>query len=82
MIYCTRGEHTNHYTTVGFIGVVMVSVLASSAVDHGFISGVMVSVLASSAVDHGFIGGVMVSVLTSSAVDHGFTLSITPLMNP
>ena len=36
------------------IGGVMVSVLASSAVDRGFIGGVMVSVLASSAVDRGF----------------------------
>ena len=44
---------------------VMVSVVASSAVDCGFIGGVMVSVLASSAVDCGFIGGVMVSVLAS-----------------
>ena len=35
-------------------GGVMVSVLASSAVDRGFISGVMVSVLSSSAVDRGF----------------------------
>jgi hypothetical protein len=50
----------------------MVSVLASSAVDHGFIGGVMVSVLASSAVDLGFIGGVIVSLLASSAVDHVF----------
>jgi hypothetical protein len=32
----------------------MVSMLASSVVDHGFISGVMVSMLASSVVDHGF----------------------------
>jgi hypothetical protein len=36
---------------------VMVSVLASSAVDCGFIGGVMVSVLASSAVDRVFICG-------------------------
>jgi hypothetical protein len=36
----------------------MVSVLASSAVDHGFIGGVIVRVLTSSAVIHGFIGGV------------------------
>jgi hypothetical protein len=36
------------------IGGVIVSVLASSAVDRGFIGGVMVSVLASSAVDRGF----------------------------
>ena len=36
------------------IGGIMVSVLASSAVDRGFISGIMVSVLASSAVDCGF----------------------------
>ena len=43
-----------------FIGVVMVSVLASSAVDRGFSDGVMVSVLASSAVDPGFIVGLMV----------------------
>jgi hypothetical protein len=48
-----------------FIGDVMVSVLASSAVDRGFIGDVMVSVLASSAVDRGFIGDVMVSVITS-----------------
>ena len=54
------------------IGVVMVSVLASSEVDRGFIGGVMVSVLASSVVDRGFIGGVMVSVLASSVVDRGF----------
>ena len=38
----------------GFIGDVMVSVLASSVVDRGFIGDVMVSVLASSAVDRGF----------------------------
>ena len=44
----------------GFIGGVMVSVLASSLVDRGFIGGVMVSVLVSSLVDRGFIGGVMV----------------------
>ena len=36
------------------IGGVMVSMLASSAVDCGFIGGVMVSMLASSAVDCGF----------------------------
>ena len=36
------------------ISGVMVSVLASSAVDRGFIGGVMVSVLAWSAVDRGF----------------------------
>ena len=53
------------------IGGVLVSVLASSAVDRGFIDGVLVSVLASSAVDRGFIGGVLVSVLASSAVDRG-----------
>ena len=35
-------------------GGVMVSVLASSAVDRGFICGVMFSVLASSVVDRGF----------------------------
>jgi hypothetical protein len=38
----------------GFIGGVMVKVLASSVVDHGLICGVMVRVLASSVVDHGF----------------------------
>jgi hypothetical protein len=32
----------------------MVSMLASSAVDHGFIGDVMVSVLSPSAVDRGF----------------------------
>jgi coenzyme F420-reducing hydrogenase beta subunit len=35
------------------IGGVLVSVLASSAVDRGIIDGVLVSVLASSAVDRG-----------------------------
>ena len=44
----------------GFIGGVMVSVLASSLVDRGFIGGVMVSVLALSLVDRGLAGGVMV----------------------
>ena len=44
----------------GFIGGVMVSVLASSLVDRGFIGGVIVSVLASSLVDRGLAGGVMV----------------------
>ena len=38
----------------GFIGGVMVSVLASSVVDRGFIGGVMVSMLTSSRVDRGF----------------------------
>jgi hypothetical protein len=52
-IYHTPGEPANHYTTYeitiyhtvdcGFIGGVMVSVLASSVVDRGFIGGVMVS---------------------------------------
>jgi hypothetical protein len=59
-------------TINGFISGVMVSMLASSEVDHGFIGGVMVSVLTSREVDHGFIGGVMVSMLTSREVDHGF----------
>ena len=44
----------------GFIGGVMVSVLASSLVDRGFIGGVIVSVFALSLVDRGFISGVMV----------------------
>ena len=44
---------------------VMVSMLASGAVDHGFIGGVMVSMLASGAVDHGFIGGVIISMGSS-----------------
>ena len=44
----------------GFIGGVMVSVLASSLVDRGFIDGVIVSVLALSLVDRGLAGGVMV----------------------
>ena len=35
----------------------MVSVLASSVVDHGFIGGVVVSMLVSSVVDDEFIGG-------------------------
>ena len=64
----------SYLTLVNCISDVMVSVLASSAVDHGFIGDVMVSVLASSSVDHRFIGGVMVSVLASSAVDHRFEL--------
>ena len=54
------------------ISGVMVSMLASSVVDHGFISDVMVSMLTSSGVGHGFISGVMVSMLASSAVGHGF----------
>jgi hypothetical protein len=85
MIYCTRGEHINDYTTYEpmiYCGGVIVSVLTSSAVDHAFIGGVMVSVLASSAIDHGFIGDVIVSVLASSAVDHGFIGGVTPPMNP
>jgi hypothetical protein len=48
MIYCTGGEHANHYTTdeptIYRTGGDLA--LASSAVDHGFIGGVMVSVLA------------------------------------
>jgi hypothetical protein len=44
----------------GFIGGVMVSLLASSLIYCGFIGGVMVSVLVSSLVDRGSIGGVMV----------------------
>ena len=36
------------------ISGVMVSVLASIAIDRGFISGVMVSILASIAIDRGF----------------------------
>ena len=44
----------------GFIGGVMVSVLASSLVDRGFIGGVIVSVLALNLVDRGLAGGVMV----------------------
>ena len=44
----------------GFIGGVIVSVLASSLVDRGFIGGVIVSVLALSLVDRGLAGGVMV----------------------
>ena len=44
----------------GFIGGVMVSVLASSLVDRGFIGSVIVSVFALSLVDRGFISGVMV----------------------
>ena len=44
----------------GFIGGVMVSVLASSLLDRGFIGGVIVSVLALSLVDRGLAGGVMV----------------------
>ena len=44
----------------GFIGGVMVSVLASILVDRGFIGGVIVSVLALSLVDRGLAGGVMV----------------------
>ena len=55
------------FDSLTFIGGVMVSVFASSAVDCGFIGGVMVSMLDSSAVDCGFIGGVMVSVVASSA---------------
>jgi hypothetical protein len=50
----------------GFIGGVMVSMLASNVVDLGFIGGVMVSIFASNVVDGGFIGGVMVSMLASS----------------
>ena len=52
----------------------MVSVLASSAVDHGFIGGVMVSTRLQCGRDwcNGFIVGVMVSVVASSAVDCGF----------
>jgi hypothetical protein len=50
----------------GFIGGVMVSVLASSVVDHGFIGGVMVSMLVSSMVDD----------------DETSTLTISPPMNP
>jgi hypothetical protein len=38
----------------GFIGGVIVSVLASNVVDRGFIGGVIVSVLASNVVDRGF----------------------------
>ena len=60
------------YKQLNPIGGVIVSMLASSAVDRGFIGGVMVSMLASRAVDCGFIGGVMVSMLTSRAVYHGF----------
>jgi hypothetical protein len=37
----------------GFIGSVMVGVLASNVVDRGFIGSVMVGVLASSVVDRG-----------------------------
>ena len=44
----------------GFIGGVMVSVLASILTDRGFIGGVIVSVLALSLVDRGLAGGVMV----------------------
>ena len=44
----------------GFIGGVMVSVLASSLLYRGFIGGVIVSVLALSLVDRGLAGGVMV----------------------
>ena len=44
----------------GFIGGVMVSVLASILGDRGFIGGVIVSVLALSLVDRGLAGGVMV----------------------
>ena len=44
----------------GFIGGVMVSVLASILVERGFIGGVIVSVLALSLVDRGLAGGVMV----------------------
>ena len=44
----------------GFIGGVLVSVLASILVDRGFIGGVIVSVLALSLVDRGLAGGVMV----------------------
>ena len=39
----------------GFIGDVMVSVLASSVVDRGFIGGVMIIVPTSSVVDRGLI---------------------------
>jgi hypothetical protein len=58
------------------ISGVMVSVLASIAIDRGFISGVMVSVLASIAIDRGFISGVMVSVLASIAIDRGFISAV------
>jgi hypothetical protein len=54
------------------ISGVMVSILASIAIDRGFISGVMVSVLASIAIDRGFISAVMVSILASIAIDRGF----------
>ena len=72
----------SYLTLVNCISDVMVSVLASSAVDHGFIVDVMVSVLASSAVDHGFIGDVMVSVLASSAVDYGFIGDVMLVCSP
>jgi hypothetical protein len=67
MIYHTRGEHANHYT----------SMLASSEVDRG----ALVSMLACSVVGRGFIGGVMVSMLASSVVDHWLcNLTIPPPM--
>ena len=58
------------------ISGVMVSVLASIAIDRGFISGVMVSILASIAIDSGFISCVMVSVLASIAIDRGFISAV------
>ena len=45
------------YKQLNPIGGVMVSMLASGAVDRGFIGGVMVSMLASSAVDRGLDAG-------------------------
>ena len=55
----------------GFIGGVMVSVLASSAVMLG-IGGCNGYRARLQCGRRGFIGGVMVSVLASSAVDRGF----------
>ena len=61
-IRCSKSNY-NH----GFIGGVMVSMLASNEVDRRFIGGVMVSMLASNVVDRGFIGGVVVRMLARSA---------------
>jgi uncharacterized membrane protein YeaQ/YmgE (transglycosylase-associated protein family) len=84
MIYHTRSQHTNNYTTdtsslvIMIYHSVIISVLASSVVKHdynaGSISSVIISVLASSVVNDdykaGSISSVIISILASSVVNH------------
>jgi hypothetical protein len=63
MIYHTRNQHTNNYTTDTVQPCNMITRLDS-------ISGVIISVLASSVVNHDY--KLIISILASSVVNHDY----------